>query len=588
MLSHLTETDSEANTINSYTNNTVVFNRLHTLNKLTLLQRKIRPELPERMQNIKEENIPFLDPEIFAENIRQEIQINGLSNKQSWLYDLAKNEELLIDIQLDDVVISSRELQHNLSLRSTAGHAKEGHVFFNSKNGGPGKRPNTFLEKIISDEILKEYKDSDKKAIYSSRVEYLEQTQNFINEIVDFLVLSVNSYSKSIQPVHNSRPLLDIEFFNKLQVNPQAVLKGFFFGAFFDNYDLIRKSVEEKFNIHYGGGESYLIDLDLIMKAGIDLEDFSTNSYKDPLLSVQPHLKKIKILEQAGLLYDLGEPEIDVHTWNEVLNKSGVDLTNPKNEGLIQQYIRTKTGRGGADDVLIRLAAFIDFNSDFKNRTAEWFNGLQLGAQLADIVDTLEKSTKYFVQGGQDQAIAKFINQKWLDKIRDTTYRETHKINPDNILDSDFGLVDRDQIIYLTALGINPKRYQIHSSAKYFLKYQDMIVQNKDLNLNYRFTDFEEFHKFFTASSIIKTTTIEQEFLYMQKKLQSLGCNMNTKNGQTIDGNICSNSDILIGFTRIPFEEFENYMDNNVIPYAAKVMLLPKENRDSFLKEVLK
>ncbi|PIN81503.1 hypothetical protein COV13_01000 [Candidatus Woesearchaeota archaeon CG10_big_fil_rev_8_21_14_0_10_32_9] len=569
-----------------------LLNHLMPLNRLSIIQSRVRPDLPKSMtNNIKQKNVPFLDQDVISEYIIQEMRVNGNYNKKNWNIYKATSEDLVTDITLDTVLISSPKMQHNLKVRSTAGHATEGHVYFNKNmGGGPGRKPNTTLEDIVSNEVLRELVDERKRPIYSGKIHYMDETQSLINEIADFLVTCTNSYRKILVPTNSlGDPLLGIEFFNKLQVDPQAVLKGYFFGAFFDNYDIIRNSVEKKFGVNYGGGEAYLANIELIKRAEIYLPDFKSNHYSDKIIDVQPHKKKIEIFKKAKILFDISEPSINRLSWEQILEKDGIDLTLPKNQNMIQQYIRTKIGRGGADDVLIRLAAFIDFDKHHKNKTAEWFNGLQLGAQLADILDTLEKSTKYFLQGGQDQALARFTNKLWLSKIQDRTYRNVHNITLDSNLDPEFALVDKDQIIYLTALGINPKRTQIHSSTKYFLKYQDMNVANSSLQTGQklRFKDATELQEFLRGKTKVVTTSLEQEFLYMQNKLETLGCNMKSKSGKKLAGTLCPNSDILIGFTRTPFQEFIDYMDLNVIPYAHKMSLKPTQEREEFLKAVL-
>lgn len=559
------------------------------LNKLEIIQSRIRPELPISMIKIKKENVPYLDTRVLVEYMRQEIKVNGVNNRKTWESYKASKDEIITDIELDDVIISSPELQNNLKLRSTAGHAREGHVYFKKENGGPGPKPNTTLEDIISDRVLQELVDENDQLLYRNRNEYLEETQEKINDVAKFLVNCVNSYKKSLKPIDSTgNPLLGIDFLKEFQVNPQAVLKGYFFGAFFDNYDEIRKEVEQKFQVNYGGGETYLANIKLIKKAGVHLTEFTTNNYIDEIIQEQPHNKKIKIFKDADLIINVPEPDTKRKTWSQILEEDGIDLTK-SSTNFIQQYIRTKSGRGGADDVLVRLAAFIDFNEDYKNKTAEWYNGLQLGAQLADIVDTLEKATKYFVQGGQDEVLGKFINNLWLEKTNDRTYRNIHNINLKDIKNKDFALVDKNQIIYLTALGINPKREQIHSSVKYFLKYQEMNIPNTQLNTNKKLTfkNAQELKDFMNSTSIIDTTAIEQEFLYMQKKLESLGCNMRNYNGQMLSGNLCPNSDVLIGFKRTPFKEFVSYMDNQVIPYAHKMSLKPEKEKEEFLKAVI-
>jgi len=92
-----------------------LLNHLAPINILSVIQSKIRPDLPKSMtNNIKQKNIPFLDPNVISEYIIQETRINGDSNKETWNRHTATSEDLVTDITLDAIIISSKNLQHNL------------------------------------------------------------------------------------------------------------------------------------------------------------------------------------------------------------------------------------------------------------------------------------------------------------------------------------------------------------------------------------------------------------------------------------------------------------------------------------------
>ena len=88
------------------------------------------------------------------------------------------------------------------------------------------------------------------------------------------------------------------------------------------------------------------------------------------------------------------------------------------------------------------------------------------------------------------------------------------------------------------------------------------------------------------------TVPIYQKYLDISTKLNDKKAMLNKiklieKVGKKLIGNICPTSEILIGFTKIPFREFVDYMDLNVIPYAHKMSLKPENEREEFLKAVL-
>ncbi len=539
----------------SDSHNGVLWERQSAPTILEFIRRKIMPESPTI---ISEENIPFLDSLIIEEYLYEKIEHKQANNSRSWHSKVARPSELMIDLQESaSLPVSSPILRYNLIPRAVVGHATEGHVMF-SENHGFGKRVNTSLEDIISDEVLRALTKEDGSSAYSGREEFLTETQELINSIANLLTRSVNTYDKTIRATdEEGKPILGLGFLKNVDLNPQALLTGYYFGAHFDDYKDIRKEAERLHGLNYGGGETYLVDRELAAGLGIDLKEFTSGDYTDEVLKVQPFEKRMNIFKNIGLVKDMsGIDFAKTKNWEEVLEQGENMIDNNLH---IQQYIREKKGKGGSDDVLIRLASFLKYNGNYKSKNSAWYNGLQVGAQLADFVDTLEKATAIYIPHGMDNGLAKFIEQKWLDKARnDPTYRKVHNIKPGQLEKEEYALVDKKELVTLTALGINP-RTQIHSSARYFLKRQEIPGLTA--------TDTAEY-----------TTTIEQEFLYMQKKLEDLGCNMNNIHGKpSLEGELYENSGILIGFNRQPFKYFMTHFENNVLPFALRKTVPKKQ-----------
>lgn len=552
------------------------FNSLSTKNKIIYLYKQIHPEI--NMRNFHINNYSFIDLDVLIAYISEEMRVNGEENVSNWDKQKPPDKKIINALKYSDLELSSPSLRYNLLPRAVLGHAREGHSLFRKRKKS-NKYPNVSLNDIIKKEVLQELKNDSEKSIYKTTNQYLTESQDFINSIVDFLTIAINSYKNISLADSKGQPILGLDPSLELELNPIAVLKGYYFGAHFDNYQDIRKPAEERYGLPYGGGTSQLINLDKLKKTGISLEELAKGNFSDEVLNAQPSekisnaLKKLRIIKKRKRV-----DYTKAKSWRNLLNKYGTNITPNHNKKYLQQYIRTAKGRGGADDVLIRLAAFIDFDYRYKTRDSAWYNGLQIGAQLADFVDTLEKAASYYLPDGQDESSAKYIEQKWLRKARnDPEYRKIFKIKKEDLKENKFVLVDKEQIIRLTALGINPKKGQIHSSARYFLREQEVANEDLDNSL--------------TGKSADKytTNTITQEMLYMQDKLSKMGVNMADKKGNfPIKGKLCENSDILIGFHKIPLKMFISYMDENVIPYAKTVSFKQDELKDSFLRELYK
>ncbi|MEM4755726.1 MAG: hypothetical protein QW594_01195 [Candidatus Woesearchaeota archaeon] len=479
-----------------------------------------------------------------------------------WEKKVASKEAIIIDLQMSDYYIDSKRLKYNIIPRTVLGHAQQGHASF-AKTEGP--KPNTALEDIIEDGVIQEIKDQEKKSVYASSKDYREETHHLCLEITSMFEKALHSYEPYFYLVHDDgSPLLGIEMLKHLKLSTQAFLQGGFFGGKFDNYREIRQEAEQRFNLYYGGGEEFLLNRNAAKQYGFDLDAFTENNYHDELLNAYlDYEHRLALFFELGILLpNKTIPLAEYPRWEELLSQEGIDMTACTDQDIIQQYVRIKQGKGGSDDLLIGLASLIEFDNPKNQYAPEDIIARRLGAQFADTLDTLVKSTKYYVPGGYDEQFFTFLEQQWIKKARsDDQYRKAHQIDTKRLEKEAYALVDKDEIIRLVALGINPSQAPLHSSTRYFLK-----VQNLEK---------------------MKTTAIEQEMLYLQDFFERCGFMMRSNGEPFIKGTLVSgDADIKIGFHQQPFDYFKMHF-NQAMMTAMNMYMIPKEHRDQFLLDTM-
>lgn len=496
------------------------------------------------------------------------------TNKNKWYGRVASTRDILSDIRLQQTRLISSDLESNIRLRSIPGHAASGHKQFYQN-----PKPNTSPFDIIRRNVLKDYLNEQGQPYYqeskkiSARDNYLLESQRLIDTIAELLERALYSSEKTIALEDSKgKPLFDFPIFYG-KVDSYALLQGYFYGGFFDNYDDIRFSVEKKylFPVHRkaGGGEEFLLNKENVAALNLGLDELARDEYLHPLLAPLSFSTRIKLLEELNIIV----PQADVDyantsSWKDILSQGHSFIGDYKH---IPQYVRKVKGRGGSDDVLMCLANFIDFNPKKKSRNASWYSGLQVGAWLADFIDTIEKATAIFLPGGQDESLARYINIKWLERVRiDNAYRSLHSISLRKLEHrlekegrEDFALVPKDTVVDLTAAGINPLRkyYKsgsgniIHSSENYLLRLQSVNANLIRANRIPHVTDYI-------------TTTLEQEFLFMRNYLEKEhAISMKTKDGSYfVRGTSCSNSEVLVGFDNQPLGSVKQYMLQHIFP----------------------
>lgn len=485
-------------------------------------------------------------------------------NTLFWQDKVATKEEIIIDLVNAPIGFDliPRELVGNLTPRAVVGHAQNGHCEF-SMNA----KPNTTLEDVINDDILIHFKDKNKFPYYKSAKEFLFETQKYIDNVAELVDMAVdpNIISSIDNKINSSKLLFNFNFLKGLPVNLHAFLKGVSFGGYFDNYEDVRSPIFERYGVEMGGGRTWLVNKKMLMGLGIGIQDLNKSKYKDEIIKHLSPKRRMELFHYSGLVKK--DTVIDykhAKRWQDILDQS-----EPIPKGYFQEYIRDIIGPGGSDDILCMSAAWIDFNPKNIRRDPLWYFWLQMGARSTDFVDTLTKSSARYLPGGQDKAIAKFANAAWLDKVRNTKYYaseigvDRHKLekNLEKQGNEDFALVLLDELIDMTAVGINPSKYifskskdpAIHSSARYFSKAQS--------SNGIDYTNFND-------SSFSKgvTTAMDQQIFVAHKYLKKLKANVEL-DGKFIHPLVGSSE---IGFQKHPLAKVVEYFSRYIFPVISK------------------
>lgn len=522
-----------------------------------------------RLESFKE--LDSIPTEVFKHYfLNDEFKDSAISKTIEWNNLVASPEEILADYHMmDKNPLISKWLATNFQLRSIEGHAHEGHVFFADKQ----KYPNTQLSDVFSNEVLKHVKNKSKKIIFSDgskdlpRPVALKQSQRAINNSARFALklITKDPRMKKILP----KNFFGIKFPFDIPVNNSAFSKGIFFGANFDNYSDVREPMEEIFNITAGGGESYLGNIPLIKKLGINLNEFAKGNYENPLLQVLFDYDSdnntnylIDVLTKVGIIKETEPINHKVSSWDEILEQA-----RPVDKDEYRQiFVRKKKGLGVSDDVACMNAQFIDYKPFLKDRTYSWYFSLGLGVHSGDLMDTLTKECELYVPGGFDTVAGKFFNYNYVERLKKDSYfrkrkgyRNYKSLTQAINRNKDYMLVSKGEIINLTALSLNPNKNNngqqsliYHSSGKNFL------------------------HQWTFGSDI--TSTIEQEMRFVYRKLEEEGIAVHKDSPRRFPGKLYP-SEISIGFNRIQFSYLINHMNKYVIPIATET-----SDRRSLLK----
>jgi len=243
---------------------------------------------------------------------------------------------------------TSQLLEELILLQSIEGHAHEGHGAFS------GRR---FINTTLQDAVL---------ALGRDPVTVTEQRQEIIDEIGAWLKLAAAGKAPNLLVTPEGECLLDIGLFRQIEVEPEAVLKGFYLGGLRDNSE-VRREVEKQYDVRIGGGECALVDMAVLEEMGLDAEQLAHGEWQSGMAGFR----------ERGLITEYREND---------------------SRRLRFLYIRHRRGGGTSDDAAILAAGKL-----FGPSAA-------LGAFLADAVDTFEKYVPLPRYADQDDELALWIS----------------------------------------------------------------------------------------------------------------------------------------------------------------------------------
>jgi hypothetical protein len=245
--------------------------------------------------------------------------------------------------------------EQNLLIQSVIGHAHEGHGLFRGR-----RFPNTTMDDIARALRL------DPMAVRRERAALIDGVAEYIERVLaggDGGVL-VDAHGRPLLSM-GSLPLLG-------NVDGAGVLRGFYLGSLRDD-SAIRVGAEARYGLAIGGGDSYIVDLAAMDRAGLDAEKLAHEDHDAEAIA--------RLRETGVIVADEG----------------------PDSDETAYLYVRHRRGVGTSDDACIVLCGLLHGFS------------AGVGAFLADAVDTLEKYVPVF--GGRDGALAGRIEREWGDRL---------------------------------------------------------------------------------------------------------------------------------------------------------------------------
>jgi hypothetical protein len=225
--------------------------------------------------------------------------------------------------------------------------------------------------------------------------------------------------------VVNGEPLFGVNFLNDISVSSRYALKGMVHAAYMDNFQA-RTDTLEHFegkaltgeNMKIGGGESYLIDPNLLFMAGLDYEFLAKFAHD---------ADSINYLRSLGVIVPEGSSNAET------------------------AFVRRREGPGTSDDLaLLAIGTLYGRNKVKKGMSA------LLGAFVVDAADTYDKCVTYPAEKGLDEKVGEHIQQKWQERYGQP-------------------LVSRQEIktvIYLSAKNNAPK-INVSSSHRRFVQVKE-------------------------------------------------------------------------------------------------------------------
>ena len=367
----------------------------------------------------------------------------------------------------DKITLVSSETASSFMKRAIPGHAQSGHGEFEIRY------PNTELRNVIpaTGESLESFQNKSQ-----------QMTDNIVHSIEGWFnratgnASSTNKISR-IAMLQNDKgtPINGLEFLAGTPVDILELTRGFYFGSLMDNFSEIRQAGFEKYGHQTGGGEAYLASIPQLKKFGINLDNMSEIKYRG-IFEVLGHMSsegRINVLENLKIIEN-GQLSLDEilkgdFSWDAIKHSADTtDLT--KTQDHMACYIRDLKGRGVGDDIAVFLSTFLPQTYTKANykESAQAHQSRFLGTLLADHIDTVEKGSRMFIPGGQDEVAGQYLNRLFRKSCQDDEFRQRFGIAQRK--DGDYNLVDEDTIIDFTMASANTKKNNVHSSQRWFYK----------------------------------------------------------------------------------------------------------------------
>jgi hypothetical protein len=260
---------------------------------------------------------------------------------------------------------TSDTVEDLILMQSIEGHAHEGHAAFR------GRR---FVNMSMKDTVAALGRDPEVVA---------QQRQELIDEVFDWTRRALAGENLTLLVTEEGDCLLDIGLFRQVEVDPAEVLRGLYLGGLRDDSD-VRHEVERATGLQIGGGRCHLVDIDVMDRMGLDMEQLAHGAHAD----------QVERLRAEGLVVDR----------EQALRERG---------HVRYIYIRDREGGGASDDAAIVAAGLL------------YGPSAALGVFLADALDTLEKFVPLEHYSDQDGDLAVLVESegKGLDLSREALHR---------------------------------------------------------------------------------------------------------------------------------------------------------------------
>lgn len=350
-------------------------------------------------------------------------------------------EELSEFLENLDLDLTS-EYWEGLLVQSVQGRAQNGHGAFG--------RHNVIYPDVGIPDIIRAAGINLNKA--------KKKRQKLISEVYEWTNLALER--KVSRLVLKGKPLLGVDMLRDFKIDTESTLKGMVLAGYMDNYEWRQKTVEHferttgGKELVIGGGETYLIDPDMLTLACLGYGSVAQSEFED---------HHIEYLRELGVILDRRDQ-------------------CKKVEGA---YFRRKNGPGVSDDLaFIMIGKLIGHDKLSKGVSA------MLGAFVVDAIDTYDKCVMYPESGGLDEGLADYIQFAW---------KHAHGkplVSPEEIM----------TVIYYGAKGNNP-RVSASSSHRRLIEYNGTKRYMPTMGLHIRFVQGETLEEFPIGFTRMKSST---------------------------------------------------------------------------------